>query len=170
MFTHVTPTSGHVYTCYTYLRSCLHMLHLPQVMFTHVTPTSGHVYTCYTNLRSCSHMLHLPQVMFTHVTPTSGHVHTCYTYLRSCLHMLQLPQVEARRAAEERELEEFKLLEEAAADKSINTLINMLKLSNTSKCVSIGSLRITRLLYWLFTYLRIIFIYIIQHTCNFFSI
>ena len=115
-------------------------------------------------------MLHLPQVMFTHVTPTSGHVYTCYAYLRSCLHMLQLPQVEARMAAEERELEEFKLLEEAAADKSINTLINMLKLSNTSKCVSIGSLRITRLLYWLFTYLRIIFIYIIQYTCNFFSI
>ena len=37
------------------------------------------------------------------------------------------PQLEERAAAEEEELEEFRMLEQAAADKSINSLIGMLK-------------------------------------------
>ena len=41
--------------------------------------------------------------------------------------------MEERRAAEEEELEEFRMLEQAAADKSINSLIGMLKFTNLAR-------------------------------------
>ena len=46
-------------------------------------------------------------------------------------HKLSL-QLEERMAAEEEELEEFRMLEQAAADKSINSLIGMLKFAPSS--------------------------------------